>query len=114
MSLRRLSVIKLLRTALLVSFAVSSFAHADTIPEIWKAKCKSCHGEDGKADTKTGKKEKIADMTTDAWQKEWTDEKQKKMILDGSKDNKKMKPFKDKLKAEEVDGLIKFIRELKK
>ena len=81
--------------------------------KLFQRECKSCHGEDGKADTKTGKKEKIADMTTDAWQKEWTDEKQKKMILDGSKDNKKMKPFKDKLSAEEVDGLVKFIRGLK-
>jgi cytochrome c553 len=106
-------VTKLLRALLLTSICLSSAAFADTIPEIWKAKCKSCHGEDGKADTKTGKKEKIADMTTAAWQKEWTDEKQKTIILEGSKDNKKMKPFKDKLKAEEVDGLIKFIRELK-
>ena len=106
-------MIKLLRTALLISFAVSSVVQADTIPELWKAKCKSCHGEDGKADTKTGKKEKIEDMTTAAWQKEWTDQKQKKMILEGSKDNKKMKPFKDKLSADEVEGLVKFIRGLK-
>ena len=105
---------KLLRAALLISSSFSTVAHADTIPEIWKAKCKSCHGDDGKADTKTGKKEKIADMTAEAWQKEWTDEKQKKMILEGSKDNKKMKPFKDKLSAAEVEGLVKFIRDFKK
>ena len=105
---------KLLRALLLTSICLSSAAFADTIPEIWKAKCKSCHGEDGKADTKTGKKEKIADMTTAEWQTEWTDEKQKQIILDGSKDNKKMKPFKDKLSAEEVDGLIKFTRAFKK
>jgi cytochrome c553 len=107
-------VTTLLRAALFVSLSVSAIAHADTIPEIWKAKCKSCHGDDGKADTKTGKKEKIADMTTEAWQKEWTDAKQKEIIMNGSKDNKKMKPFKDKLSAEEVDGLIKYIRDFKK
>jgi cytochrome c6 len=104
---------KLLRAALLISFSLSAIAHAETVPEIWKAKCKSCHGEAGKADTKTGKKEKIEDMTTEAWQKEWTEEKMKAIILEGSKDNKKMKAFKDKLSAEEVDGLIKFIRGLK-
>jgi len=100
---------KLLRAALLISFSFAAVAHADT-KEIWKSKCKSCHGETGKADTKTGKKEKVADMTVAAWKTEWTDDKMKKIILDGSKDNKKMKPFKDKLSAEEVDGLISMIK----
>ena len=104
---------KLLRAALLISFSFTAIAHADTVPEIWKSKCKSCHGEDGKADTKTGKKEKVQDMTVATWQSEWSDEKMKKIILEGSKDNKKMKPFKDKLSAEEVDGLIKHIRGFK-
>jgi cytochrome c6 len=104
---------KLLRAALLISFSFAAVAHADGVPEIWKAKCKSCHGEDGKADTKSGKKEKINDMTVASWQSEWTDAKMKTIIMDGSKDNKKMKPFKDKLSAEEVDGLIKHIRGFK-
>ncbi len=104
---------KLLRAALLISFSFTAVAHADTIPEIWKSKCKSCHGETGKADTKTGKKEKVSDMTPAAWQTEWTDEKIKKVILEGSKDNKKMKAFKDKLSAEEVEGLVKHIRGFK-
>ena len=104
---------KLLRAALLISFSFTAVTHADTVPEIWKAKCKSCHGEGGKADTKSGKKEKIEDMTVAAWQTEWTDDKMKTVILEGSKDNKKMKPFKGKLSTEEVDGLIKHIRAFK-
>jgi cytochrome c553 len=97
----------------LISFCFVAQARADGVPEIWKAKCKSCHGEDGKANTKTGKKEEIKDMTVAAWQTEWTDEKMKKVINDGSKDKKKMKPFKEKLSAEEIDGLINFIRAFK-
>ncbi len=104
---------KLLRAALLISFSFAAVAHADSIPDIWKAKCKSCHGEGGKADTKQGIKEKIDDMTKAEWQTKWTDDKIKTVILEGSKDNKKMKPFKDKLSAEEVDGLIKHIRGFK-
>lgn len=104
---------KLLRTALLLSFSFAAAAHADPTADIWKAKCKSCHGLGGKADTKEGKKEKVADMTVATWQSEWTDAKMKKIILDGSKDNKKMKPFKEKLSAEEVDGLILHIRGFK-
>lgn len=104
---------KLLRAAVLITFSFAGIAHADPIPDIWKAKCKSCHGETGKADTKQGKKEKVDDMTVAAWQTEWTDEKIKTVILEGGKDNKKMKPFKEKLSAEEVDGLVKHIRGFK-
>ena len=103
---------KTLRIALLTcTFAASAWA--DDIPALWKSKCASCHGEDGKAQTKTGKKEKIEDMTNPQWQAEWTDEKSKKIILEGSKDNNKMKPFKGKLTEEQIDGLIKHMRTFK-
>jgi cytochrome c553 len=105
--------VKTLRVALVASLFAAS-AWADDIPAVWKSKCASCHGDDGKAQTKTGKKEKINDMTVDAWQSEWTDEKMRKIINEGSKDNAKMKPFKSKLSADEIDGLIKHIRSFKK
>jgi cytochrome c553 len=92
-------------------FAASAWA--DDIPALWKAKCASCHGEDGKAQTKTGKKEKINDMTAGDWQSNWTDDKMKKIIVEGSKDNNKMKPFKGKISDTEIDGLIKHIRSFK-
>lgn len=103
---------KTLRIAI-IACCFAATAWADDVPAIWKAKCASCHGEDGKAQTKTGKKEKIDDMTTAAWQTNWTDEKMKKMILEGSKDNTKMKAFKGKLSDADVDGLIKHIRAFK-
>ncbi len=101
-----------MRLLVLLLLCASSAASADTIPEIWKARCKSCHGETGKADTKTGREEDIPDMTTAAWQKKWTDENVRKIILEGSKENRKMKPFAKKLSAYEVTGLIKFVRGL--
>lgn len=104
---------KTLRLALLTcTFAASAWADDATVV-LWNKHCKSCHGEDGKAQTKTGKAEKIEDMSTAEWQAEWTDEKAKKIILEGSKDNKKMKGFKAKLKDEEVDALIKHMRTFK-
>jgi cytochrome c553 len=105
--------VKNLRLALLSLALAAPALAADDIPGVWKAKCASCHGEDGKAQTKKGKAEKIADMTTEGWQTEWTDEKMKKIIIEGSKDNKNMKPFKGKLTDEQVDGLIKHIRGFK-
>jgi len=105
--------LKTLRVALVASLFAAS-AWADDIAAVWKAKCGTCHGEDGKAQTKTGKKEKINDMTNPDWQEEWTDEKMRKIINAGSKDNSKMKAFKSKLSPEEIDGLIKHIRSFKK
>ena len=103
---------KTLRFAVATSIFAAS-AWAGDVPALWKSKCSSCHGEDGKAQTKTGKKEKISDMTNADWQANWTDEKMKEMIVNGSKDNAKMKAFKGKLSDAEVDALIKHIREFK-
>jgi mono/diheme cytochrome c family protein len=48
-----------------------------------KNKCAVCHGEDGKAQTKVGKKMKVADMTTAEWQKRFTDQQIVDAILKG-------------------------------
>ncbi len=92
---------------------------ADKVARTWAAKCASCHGEDGKGQTTKGKEMKIADMTAASWQKEWTDDKVKKAIEDGvhtTKDGAKqeMDGYKDKLKPEEIDGLVKHVRGLAK
>ena len=100
---------KMLATAVL-ALSLSAVAHADDVADIYKAKCKSCHGDDGKAQTKTGIKEKVPDMTTAEWQAKWSDADIKKVIAEGSEKNKKMKPFKDKLSDAEIDGLVKMTR----
>ncbi len=94
-------------------------AEAADAKKLWKTKCASCHGAEGKADTDTGKEQGVRDLTTEAWQKEFDDAKIKAAIETGlkrEKDGKKqdMKAFKDKLKPEEIDELVKLIRGLKK
>jgi cytochrome c553 len=96
--------------ALSLAFGVDTPALADTAQEIWNSKCKACHGEDGRAQTKTGKKEKIPDMTTPKWQGHISDSEIKKTITEGSDENPKMKPFKDKLSEQEIDSLVKHVR----
>ncbi len=104
---------KRLSIALALTFSLAGPASADTAEEIWKAKCKACHGEDGKAQTKVGKKEKIPDMTNSKWQGEHDDAFIKKTIQDGSEDNEKMKPFKEKLSEAEINSLVKYVRNFK-
>jgi cytochrome c6 len=83
----------------------------------WKAKCASCHGVDGKGQTEQGKKMKMHDLATADWQKSFTDAQIKKVTLDGvdeQKDgvHKQMDPYKEKLKPDQVDALVAFVRTL--
>ena len=99
---------------------VAGGAPADPkIERTWKAKCASCHGADGKGDTDQGKKMGVADMSKADWQKKFTDAQIKDVTLNGikrEKDGKKqeMDPYKDKLKPEQIDGLVTYIRSLAK
>ena len=71
-----------------------------------------CHRDGGKGDTKLGVKLKVPDFTNSDWQKKKSDPQIQKIIADGVPETK-MKPWKDKLTDEEIDGLVKLLRTLK-
>lgn len=103
------SSLLLLSAALVV--AVPSFAAPAS--ENWENSCASCHGEDGKAQGKQGKKLKIKDYTDKASLAGMTDAQLADAIANGVKDEKgkeRMKGFKDEYSAEEIADLVKFIR----
>ena len=81
----------------------------------WDNNCASCHGSDGKAQTKTGKKLKIKDYTDASVQAAMKDEEMVKAITDGVKvDGKeKMKAFKDEISTAEITDLVAYIRKFK-
>jgi mono/diheme cytochrome c family protein len=81
----------------------------------WRGKCAACHGDDGKGQTEQGKKMGIADMTSAAWQKEFTDEKIKSVMQGGLKREKngkhqEMDSFRDALTPEQIDALVRMVR----
>ena len=97
---------------------LSTAAADEATDRLWGAKCASCHGKDGKGKTRQGEKMKVADMTSPAWQKEFTPDKVKKAIVEGvnrEKDGVKqeMKPLKDKITPEQVDALAAHVKSLK-
>jgi cytochrome c6 len=103
--------------AVLVSTAAA--AQDKKVERAWKAKCASCHGVDGAGQTETGKQMGIGDMTTAAFQKDFTDQKIRERIENGvvrEKNGKQqeMKAFREVLKPEEIDGLIAYVKALKK
>jgi len=78
----------------------------------WKAKCSSCHGLDGRAQTASGQKMKIIDFTSADFKKK-PDAELRSAIVDGvDKGDKLMDPFKDELTPEQIEGLIKLIKAL--
>jgi len=109
-----------LAAALSLAFAPAANAGAPDkkTERLWKSKCASCHGEDGKADTEKGKQMKVGDLTSAEAQKK-TDADFKKIINEGFKEEKggvkkEMDPYQEELKPEQVDALVAFIRGLKK
>ena len=96
--------------ALLVTGAVT--VRAADAKENWDAKCKICHGVDGKGKAKIGTK----DYTDAKVQEAMKDEAMVKTIKEGVKDGEttKMKAFGEILSDDEIKALVKYVRDFKK
>ncbi|MDI1336740.1 MAG: cytochrome c [Lacunisphaera sp.] len=90
-------------------------ATAATTAENWDNLCASCHGTDGKAQTKMGKKLKLRDYTSAAVQAELKDDAMLKATTDGVtvEGKEKMKGYKADLSAAEIKDLVAHIRKFK-
>ncbi len=71
--------------------------------------CVECHGENGTADTKEGKKKGARDFTNAKWQKSVDD---KRLIRSVTNGHGKMPAFGKKLSPEEIEALVKEVRSL--
>jgi cytochrome c6 len=105
---------KIALAGLALAFAASA-GQAATTAENWDNLCASCHGADGKGQTKMGKKLKLHDYTDAKVQAELKDEAMIKATADGvTVDGKeRMKGYKAELKADEIKDLVAYIRKFK-
>ena len=103
------SLIRMSAVMLSLVFALSTLSFADAAAD-YKAKCANCHGAEGKGDTPAGKGMKVKDFASDDVQK------QSDADLAGviEKGKKPMPGYEGKLTKEQIDGLVKYIRSLKK
>ena len=93
---------------LTVAFALSTcFANAGAD---YKAKCATCHGPDGKGDTAMGKTMKVKDLGSAEVQKQSDAD----VTTTIEKGKKPMPGYEGKLTKEQIDGLVKYVRSLKK
>jgi len=103
-------------TAGLVLLAGATLGLAAPAAENWENHCTKCHGEDGKGQTKVGKKLKLKDYTDAKVQAEMKDEDMIKATAEGILDaagKEKMKGYKDELTADEIKDLVAYIRKFK-
>ena len=104
-------------SAILFALVLVSSAKAAEIPaRTWAANCSSCHGTDGKGATTKGKQMGVRDFSTVVWQNGTTDAKIKIAIVNGMPGltSGKMNGFQSRLKPEQIDAQVKYVRTLAK
>jgi cytochrome c6 len=102
--------------ALLALTTLATPAAAAPAAENWENHCAKCHGEDGKGQTKAGRKLNVRDYTDAKVQAEMKDEEMIKATTDGVLDKagkEKMKAYKDELTSDEIKELVAYIRKFK-
>ncbi len=103
---------------LLAALGTTAIAlRAADVTENFEANCASCHGKDGKGETKAGRKAKVKDFTDKAYQAKFSDADAMKAMKEGMKDEagkERMKSYTDKLNEEEMKALVAQIRSFAK
>lgn len=82
--------------------------------ELYKKYCVSCHGRDGKAQTRKAKFNHARDIADSKWQDEVTDERIFNSIMNGRNVRGHMPAFSKKINDQEVEALVTFVRGLRK
>lgn len=107
----------MLKTTVVAALSLAaSLAMAGDPKELWDKNCASCHGKDGKGDTKMGKKAGVKDYTDAAFQSGYNEEKGAKAIKEGVKADGKevMKPYAEKLSDADIKALAAYVKSFKK
>ena len=89
---------------------ISAWSLAETAAETYKTTCAMCHGTEGKGDTALGKNLHAKDLTSDEVQKKSNEELSATIL----KVKENMPGFEGRLTQAQINGLVKFIRALKK
>lgn len=107
---------KISSTLVAAGLLLASTAFAADVASNWENNCASCHGADGKGETKMGKKLKIKDLTDAAYQASFTDERAVKAVKEGIKNEAGKTTMKavEGLTDAEITALVAHVRTLKK
>jgi mono/diheme cytochrome c family protein len=93
----------------LLALAAAPLA-AEEPAKIFARSCAPCHGKEGKPSAVFAQ-QGVRDFTVPAWQKATSDAQVEKMIREGKKGTM-MASFASQLSAEEIKGLVAYVRKL--
>ena len=114
MAFMRMCLLALAGLLCLATFARESRAdNPRPASQTYRRYCVSCHGSDGKAKTSKGRFSHARDLTDAQWQDDVSDERIFNSIMNGRNLRGNMPAFSDKLKENDVDSLVSFVRGLK-
>ena len=113
MARMRIYLIALMVLICLPAFASTAVPAEPAAPQSYRRYCVSCHGSDGKAKTSKGRFSHARDLTDTEWQDNVSDERIFNSIMNGRNVRGNMPSFANKLKENEVNSLVTFVRELK-
>jgi mono/diheme cytochrome c family protein len=82
---------------------------APDVARIWDQACSACHGDDGSGPEVRVPSMKPPDFTDPRWQAKKSDKQLRQAITSGVAGTK-MKPFKEKYDAEQIDALVQRVR----
>ena len=83
----------------------------DDAKATFDAQCAKCHGKDGRAKSLHAKHVHARDLTDAPWQGNVSDERLFNSISNGKG---KMPDFKKKLSEDQIDALVRYVRQLKR
>jgi cytochrome c6 len=92
-----------------VAMVFSTFSFAQGGADLFKSKCATCHGADGKGDTAMGKALKLRDLSSADVQKQ-SDAELTTIITSGKG---KMPSYDGKLTKDQIGDVVKYVRTLK-
>jgi mono/diheme cytochrome c family protein len=78
---------------------------------IYAKSCATCHGKDGRAKTLKARFNNARNLTDAEWQADVSDERLYNSISNG---RGKMPPFRKRFSEDEINGLVAYVRRLKK
>ena len=93
--------------------AETGYGYARPATQLYRRYCISCHGIDGKSKTSKGRYSHARDLSDADWQSDVSDERIFNSITNGRNVRGNMPPFGQKLKEDEINSLVTFVRGLK-
>ena len=107
---------KMILLAAMLGLTSALTASAADAKANWTSLCVKCHGEDGRGQTKQGRKLKIPDLSDKKVQGLFTDDQAFKIIKEGVKDDNEKVAMKaaEGVDDDDIRALVQHIRTLKK